>query len=273
MDFCYVPEPEASQPWLAYDAMHDAIIKTGRKMVFSICNDKVSKPWSGWGAKAGHMWRVTSDIQNEWSIILNNFDGAKNLSHYAGPGGWNDADMIEVGVTFGSFLSLAESKSHFSLWSILAAPLILGLDTSKTVDQWALDIIGNEEVIAVNQDHLGVGGVQWYNIYDGLSGNYSDPICTQPHCRRLEVWARPLRHRGEFAAVIFNRAGLNTTDTHFGPEKMKLSWHIMGLSHERKMRVRDLWSHKDLGVFHGSFETHEIAPHDSMMIKLTPHHW
>jgi alpha-galactosidase len=273
LDFCYVPDPGAHQPWIPYGLMHEAINKTGRPMVFSLCNAGDHNPWIDWGPKIAHMWRTTYDIQIDWDLVLNNFDGTKYLSKYAAPGGWNDPDMIEVGVKFyyGKWyhLSQAQSRSHFSLWCMLAAPLILGLDTSSPVEQWVLDIIRNKEVIAIDQDAKSIAATELYHISIGLRGSYDRPICVIAHCKRLEVWSRPLQN-DSYAVVFFNRASLNVDDPHFGPEQMTLYWEDLGLNPNTSMIVRDLWLHKDLGIFSYSFVSYAVSPHDVMHITLRP---
>jgi alpha-galactosidase len=138
---------------LRYNTMRDALRRTGRPIVFSLCEWGQNKPWE-WAADVGHLWRTTGDIGDNYSSMLNIAKRNWALADFAGPGHWNDPDMLEVGN--GGMTDL-EYRSHFGLWSIMAAPLLIGADLRKVSPQ-TFDIIGNREVIAVDQDPLGVQG-------------------------------------------------------------------------------------------------------------------
>jgi alpha-galactosidase len=162
---------------------------------------------------------------------------------YAGPGGWNDPDMLEVG---NGDLTLAEQRSHFTLWCLAKAPLLLGADV-RNIEASALEIISNQEVIALNQDPLGVQGFK------------------RTSSKGLEVWAGPLE-RGHIAVVLFNRS------PHAAP--ILATWTDIGLSSSSSsmdvpMQVLDLWKHEDLGVMTGSV-TALVESHDVVALRLSP---
>jgi alpha-galactosidase len=230
----------------SYKLMANALKKTGRPIVFSICEWGTNKPWL-WGKEVGgNLWRTTEDILNcwdcrtdwggmGWTHIL---DLQVGLECYAGPGHWNDPDMLEVG---NSGLTVEESRAHFSLWAILAAPLMSGNDPRNMKDE-IKEILTNKEVIAVDQDPLGKQGTRVKDLGD------------------LEVWSRVLSD-GSRAVVLFNR----------GKEKGKIevAWSEIGYPNSLKAQVRDLWKHKDLGEFDGSFSA-KVDRHSIVMVKVTP---
>lgn len=157
-DWCHT---DGVDPKIAYPTMRDALRAAGRPIVFSICEWGKSSPWT-WARGVGHLWRTTEDIQDcfsclrdwggaGWTRILDNQVG---LEKFAGPGGWNDPDMLEVG---NGGLSIAESRAHFSFWCLLAAPLMAGNDL-RSMSADTRDILTNREVIAIDQDPLGIEG-------------------------------------------------------------------------------------------------------------------
>ncbi len=137
-----------------YRTMRDALKATGRPIVYSICEWGENKPWE-WAADVGHLWRTTGDISDSWSSMLSILKQNLPLAPYAGPGRWNDPDMLEVG---NGGMTDTEYRSHFSLWSVMAAPLLIGTDLRKA-SRATYEILGNKEVIAVDQDPLGKQGV------------------------------------------------------------------------------------------------------------------
>jgi len=175
----------------AYTTMRDALRAANRPVLFSMCEWGNNKPWE-WAADVGHSWRTTGDIylcwdceysRGSWSSygILPILDKQAGLRKYAGPGHWNDMDMLEVG----RGLTFDEDKSHFSIWAMMASPLIAGNDIRKMSAQ-TRKILTNREVIAVNQDALGVQA--WRFMNDG----------------QLDLWAKPLAD-GEWALMFLNR--------------------------------------------------------------------
>ncbi len=220
----------------SYSLMRDAILATGRPMVFSICEWGVSEPWL-WAGDVGHLWRTTLDIKDNWETLVRNIDQNSVLYPYAGPGHWNDPDMLEVG---NGGMTPTEYKSHFSLWCIMAAPLIAGNDIVN-MSQSARDILLNAEAIAVDQDPLGIQGRK---VRD--DGDY-------------EVWMKPLIG-DELAVVLFNRSASSATLT--------ADWSDLGLPADHTSAVRDLWEHADKGSFSNAYST-QVDPHGVVMLRLS----
>ncbi|MFC4537098.1 glycoside hydrolase family 27 protein [Sphaerisporangium dianthi] len=194
-----------------YTAMRDALAATGRPIVYSLCNWGQESVWT-WGMPVGNSWRNTGDIGSNWNSIMGILDQQVGLDAYSGPGGWNDPDMLEVGV--GSVTG-TEGRAHFSLWSLLNAPLIAGNDI-RTMSSDTRTILTNTEVIAVNQDW---GGRQGHKISD--NGN-------------LEVWRKPMSN-GSVAVVLLNRGTSTST--------VSTTASALGLGSAASYSVRDLWAH------------------------------
>lgn len=221
----------------AYQLMSDALREAGRPIFLSMCEWGSNKPWR-WARDIGHSWRIGPDI---WC----NFDSTRvhkggftdigvmqcirlneGLRTYAGPGHWNDPDMLEVG----NGMPVNEDRAHFTMWCMMASPLILGNDI-RNMSQEIKDILMNREMIAVDQDELGVQGLHFCND------------------QGLEFWFKPL-HGGDWAMTI-----LNATKT---PVIYELNWQHFNLTDEEvsKMstnfdskvyKIRNLWKHKDEG--------------------------
>jgi alpha-galactosidase len=223
----------------AYEKMGRALAATGRPILFSLCQYGWGEVWQ-WGAQAGgSMWRTSGDISDSYaSMSLNGF-GEAGLASFAGPGRWNDPDFLEVG---NGGMSPDEERTHFSLWAMLAAPLIAGNDLTGMSDE-TKSILLNRDAIAVDQDALGKQGDRAY--------------AAGP----LEVWAKPLA--GDAMAVaLFNR----TT----GAARMTL--RLRDLNWQGRADARDLWKHEDLGGVSGE-ETFTVSGHGVVMLRLThpPH--
>jgi alpha-galactosidase len=203
----------------AYKKMHEALIKTGRPIVYSICQYGVDSVWE-WGEEVGgNLWRTTDDISDSYrSMALIGFSQA-GLERYAKPGHWNDPDMLEVG---NGGMTADQYRTQMSLWAILAAPLLAGNDLS-TMDETTKSILMNNEVIAVDQDKLGIQGFR-----------LSPP----------QIWVRPLDN-GAKAVALFNFV---TDDV---PQPITL--HLKDLGFSGPVHARDLWAHKDLGLLHDSY--------------------
>jgi alpha-galactosidase len=221
---------------VVYKKMSDALKAAGRPMVFSLCQYGRKNVWE-WGAESGgNLWRTTGDINDSWrSMGTIGFDKQTGLEKFAGPGHWNDPDMLEIG---NGDMTDVEYRTHMSLWSILAAPLLAGNDVrDMTAD--TKEILLNREVIAIDQDALGRQG---YRVAkDG----------------RSEVWAKPLTG-GDWAVGLFNRAGL--------PAKVTAKWSDISLEGEHK--VRDLWAHADRGKIKEQF-TAEIPAHGVVLLRVS----
>ena len=247
-DWCNTTTQDAKSSYANIRAALDA---SGRSIVLSICEWGTAKPWL-WGKEVGgNLWRSTGDISDRWegstkwpdgsccsNGMLANLDLQVGLASYAGPGHWNDPDMLEVG---NGGMTDAEYRSHFSLWSILAAPLIAGNDL-RNMRPEIQDTLTNKEVIAVDQDSLGREGERV-----GKDGN-------------LEVWAKQLKD-GSRAVVLFNRGGTE--------EKITAAWDALGYPDHLAASVRDLWQHKDLGKFTGKFSS-SVASHSVVMVAVKP---
>lgn len=242
-DWCYA---DGIAPQSAYGAMRDALIKAGRPVVFSICEWGKSQPWR-WAPPVGNLWRTTGDIgicwekkacKSEWTTgVMNILDLQVGLEDSAGPGHWNDPDMLQVG----NGLTDTEDRTHFSLWALLAAPLLAGNDV-RTMSVATRETLTNREVIAVDQDPLGVQGHKVRD--DGAE----------------EVWAKPLAG-GSMAVILLNRGE--------APVRIKFTWTELGWP-ARPVAVRDLWRKEDLGAFREGFSA-EVAPHGVVMVRLTSH--
>ena len=218
----------------AYRRMHEAILKTGRPMVFSLCQYGFDAVWR-WGASVGgNLWRTTTDVHDNYGSIENNGFVEAGLAQYAGPGHWNDPDMLEIG---NGGLSPDEERTQMSLWCILAAPLIAGNDLTRMNDT-TKSILLNREVIAVDQDELGIEG---------------DRVCAEgPY----EVWMKPLSG-GAKAVGLFNRNG--------HPRVITVDFKDIGFT--GTVQVRDLWAHKDLGALEGSY-TGTVPTHGVVMLRI-----
>jgi len=226
-----------------FKTMGDALFAAGRPIVFNICEWGSNEPWK-WGKDIGHLWRTTGDITDcfdcqevyslGWKYILASQAG---LEKYAGPDGWNDPDMLEVG---NEGLTLAESRAHFTLWCIIAAPLMAGNDIRKMSDE-VRDILTNKEVIIIDQDPLGKQGYR-FKVEDGK-----------------EIWVKELSD-GRWAICIFN-SGDSTAE-------ITLKWTDLPFL-EGKYKIRDLWQKKDIGKTKKDFKA-QIPSHDVIMLKLTP---
>jgi alpha-galactosidase len=172
-----------------YRKMRDALKKTGRPIVFSLCEWGQNKPWE-WASDTGHLWRTTGDINDTWPRTMDIYEKNVVLDSYAGPGRWNDPDMLEVG---NGKMSAVQYRSHFSLWAIMAAPLLIGSDLRK-VSADTFTILENKDVIAVDQDKLGVQGKRIRTT--GRSG--------------VDVIVKPLAN-GDKAVALFNKSGSTQT--------------------------------------------------------------
>ncbi len=226
-----------------YAKLRDALAKSGRPIVFSICEWGLNRPWE-WAPEAGNLWRTTGDISDNWDSMIANFDLSSQYWNIAKPGAWNDPDMLEIG---NGGLSRDESRTHMSLWAIAAAPLVAGNDVRTMTDssrdaRIAREVLLNAEVIAVDQDSLGVQGKM-------VSNSRSE----------LQVWAKPLKD-GSRAVVMLNRAAV--------PARMSVDLNRTGLS-GTSYRIRDLWTHKDTTITGSRFQSN-VAPHGVVMFRAWP---
>jgi alpha-galactosidase len=219
----------------AYEKMHQALLATGRPIVYSFCQYGWDAVWE-WGPGLGaNLWRTTGDINPTWDrMTLIGFSQA-GLSKFAGPGHWNDPDMLEVG---NGKLTLDENRTHMSLWVLLAAPLLAGNDLSKMPPETTA-ILTNREVIAIDQDSLGKQGDRVSEV---------GPV---------EIWSKPLKG-GDVAVGLFNR-----DDT---PLPVTLQLSEVGFPGGAKLR--DIWQAKDLGKIKGNY-TANVPRHGVVLLRLT----
>jgi len=248
-DWCAVPSEytnaAGSQKLYARmrDALKTATAKTGRPIVFSLCN------WGQysvheWGDTIGHLWRTGGDITPDWSSIMSNITANSTGAAYAKPGAWNDPDMMEVG---NGTLTLSENRAHFDLWSISAAPLILGNDLSKMSDS-IFTILTNREVIAVDQDSLGYQGRKVRT-----DGN-------------VQIWSKKLKN-GAWAVVLVNNGTGTATSS--------VKWSDIGETDLNKSYpVRDLWQHKVVEPSAtGSYTVNAIPGHSTVHLLFGKAYW
>ncbi len=247
-DWCSTTTQDAKA---SYGNIRAALDAAGRPIVLSVCEWGKAQPWL-WGKEVGgNLWRTTGDIQDRWAGkkewkpgdccsygVVDIVDFEAELYSYAGPGHWNDPDMLEVG---NGSLTDVENRSHFSLWAMLAAPLIAGNDL-RNMRPEIRDILTNKEVIAINQDPLGSQGRRVSKDGD------------------RELWAKQLQD-GSRAVILFNR----------GPAEQNIvaTWEEIGYPAHLSASVRDLWQHKDVGKITGKFSA--IVPsHGVVMVTVRP---
>jgi alpha-galactosidase len=234
----------------AYTTMSNALLATGRPIVFSMCEWGTAKPWL-WGNGIGNLWRTTGDISDVWNSKKKWPDGSccqmgmvdivdlqVGLESFAGPGHWNDPDMLEVG---NGGMTNTEYRAHFSLWALLAAPLIAGNDVRSMTPE-IKEILTNKEVIAVNQDKMGREGRRVAKNGD------------------VEVWAKEMSD-GSRAVILFNRGA--------SEGEVGVTWEAIGYPSHLPAKVRDLWEHKDVGSFTGSYSA-KVGSHAVVMVRIAP---
>jgi alpha-galactosidase len=248
-DWCNtVPGQDAKA---SYTNIRQALDASGRPIVLSICEWGSHEPWL-WGEEAGgNLWRTTGDIQDRWAgkkewapgICCNNgvlaiVDQNEPLYSHAGPGHWNDPDMLEVG---NGGMTTTEYRSHFSLWAIMAAPLMAGNDIRNMTPE-IREILTNKELIAIDQDPLGLQGRRVWKDGD------------------LEVWSKQLQD-GSRAVLLLNRGTSQQTVT--------ATWQQIGYPAHITAAVRDLWTHKDLGKLAGKFSA-PVESHGVVVVIVKP---
>ena len=237
--------PTLEQMKEPYLFMHLCLDRTDRDIVYSLCQYGMGDVWK-WGAEVGgNCWRTTGDISDSWGSMSGIGFAQDDKAQYAGPGHWNDPDMLVVGkVGWGptlhdTHLTPNEQYTHISLWCLLCSPLLIGCDL-KQLDDFTLNLLTNDEVLEVNQDPL---GEQAHRVaQDGA----------------LEVWAKKMED-GSTVAGLFNRDEVEKPVT--------AKWSDLNL--KGKVRVRDLWRQKDLGTFEDTFQA-PIPRHGVVLIRLFP---
>ncbi len=228
--------PEAAHKMMvnAYVKMRDALRKTGRPIVYSLCQYGNDAVWQ-WGASVGgNLWRTTGDIKDNYARMEQIGFSQAGLAKFAGPGHWNDPDMLEVG---NGGMNADEYRTHMSLWAILAAPLLAGNDlTSMSPENIAL--LTNREVIAIDQDRAGKQG---------------DRVRAEGP---MEIWARTLAD-GSRAVGLFNR--------HPQPMEMQVDFRELGF--KGAVKVRDIWAAKDLGLIQSTYQT-SVPGHGVVLLRV-----
>jgi alpha-galactosidase len=220
----------------AYDKMHKALASTGRPIVYSLCQYGWDAVWE-WGPSVGaNLWRATDDIQPNWNSIYTLLNQQQGLAKYAAPGHWNDPDMLEVG---NGKLSLGENRVHFSMWAMLAAPLLAGNDLPHMKPEIKA-ILTNRDVIAIDQDKLGREATHIYS--DG----------------EVDVWARHLSG-GAMAVAVVNAGSERTTNHPFHLDLAKLGLH-------GAQKGKDLWTGKDVELTQNM--PLEIPEHDILLVRI-----
>ncbi len=240
-DWCHTSTQNAKA---SYTAMRDALYAAGRPVVFSICDWGLFKPWK-WAGKIGNLWRTTGDIQDNWNSVLAILNKQKNLYKYAGPGHWNDPDMLEVG---NGGMTTTEDKAHFSLWAMLAAPLIAGNDLRNMTHE-TLKILTNKEIIALDQDPLGKQAFRYRDI-DGY-----------------EIWIKELANNEKAVCL------LNMSDE---VKDVRVDFNVLlkadvNYSDPYKLanyRVRDLWEHKYLKLNKKGIVFVKMPPHSVKVYRF-----
>jgi alpha-galactosidase len=258
-DWCNTGKMNAPE---AYKTMRDALYTAGRPIVFSLCEWGDNQPWE-WGAEIGHLWRTTGDIYccydceyvvnkgepNQWSAwgVWPILRMRKDIRKYAGPGHWNDPDMLEVG----NCMNAAEDRSHFALWALSAAPLMLGNDLRKASKE-TIEIITNTEVIAVDQDKLGIQGYE-YKMQDSVS-----------------IWVKPLDNN-EWAIGFVNTSNVEK-EINFDFKQNVVTDDLSGKSLDAtkyEYTLRDLFRHENLKSTTKKPLSAKIASHDILMLRAT----
>ena len=220
----------------AYEKMDKALKATGRPIVYSLCQYGWDSVWE-WGPKVGaNLWRTTGDIQANWPSIYSILNEQAGLAKYAGPGHWNDPDMLEVG---NGKLSLAENRAHFSMWAMLAAPLLAGNDLpNMTPDVRA--ILTNRDVIAIDQDPLGREATRAYPEGE------------------VDVWTRHLAG-GAMAIAV-----LNAGPDRYASDPFFLKLETLGL--HGTVKGKDLWTGKEITLTDRT--PLELASHDILLMRV-----
>ena len=260
-DYCFARD-SYKEAIRRYTRMGDALKATGRPIVFSVCEWGDRSPWL-WSREAGgHMWRVSFDVKDVWDLprnvmspigILTAIDVMANLEKHAGPGGWNDPDMLVIGLRNQGYIkgggcTDTEYRTQMSMWCMMAAPLMITCNISK-MDDATKEILMNPEIIAIDQDRLGKQGFR------------------VARKGATEVWAKPLTGR-RLAVALLNRGEQKTTITAERKDFEVDSLDGKQLFPRGSYTLRDVWAHKELGTFTTDFSA-EVEPHECKVMVLT----
>ena len=237
---------------LPFRLMGEALAAQKRDIVFSLCQYGQANVCT-WGANVGgQCWRTGGDFRDSFPQMTRIVRAQAPLWHYAGPGAWNDPDMLVVGPisiggtgtvgmtkTHGCTFTHNEQYTHVSMWAVLCAPLLIGCDMTK-IDAFTLSLLTNDEVIEVNQDEL---GAQAALVAEGP---------------RAQVWAKPMSD-GSLVFALWN--------THEGPTRIKVDFEEFGI--DGRWLVRDLWRQKDEGIYGGLY-VYEVPGHATHLVRFFP---
>nr|GLL28048.1 alpha-galactosidase 3 [Ipomoea trifida] len=229
------------EPKERYPPMRDALNASGRAVFYALCDWGVDDP-ALWAHGVGNSWRNTEDIEDTWESMTAIADINNKWAAYAGPGGWNDPDMLEVG---NGGMTYEEYRAHFSIWALMKAPLIIGCDVRNMTAE-TFEILSNTEVIAVDQDPLGVQGRKVSE--SGANG-----------CQ--EVWAGPLSGN-RLVVAFWNRCSKDETIT--------AHWDVIGLESSASVSIRDLWKHADISANAVESFSAQVKSHGSELYIFTP---
>ncbi|KAL4463419.1 hypothetical protein ABPG72_006741 [Tetrahymena utriculariae] len=221
-------------PQVRYPPMRDALNSTGRPIYFSMCEWGEQDP-ATWAPVVGNSWRTTGDISDNYNSFLSILEQQVGLEKYAHRGAWNDPDMLEVG---NGGMTTHEYEAHFALWALLKSPLLIGCDVSNmSVDTFR--IISNKEIIAINQDPLGIQGrrVLKTDQYQLWIGTIVDGI----------------------AVILFNTSSQDSN--------LSFTFEQIGITGQAI--IRDLYKHEDLGKFSNSFSVN-VPTHGVAVLKVVP---
>ena len=233
-----------------YRLMADALGKSGRDIVFSFCQYGTGDVWKWGAATGGNSWRTTDDIRDNWQSMMSNARRQADIGQYAGPGHWNDPDMLVVGkVGWGpdlhpTHLTPDEQYTHISLWALQAAPLLIGCDLTR-LDPFTLGLLTNDEVIDIDQDPLGKAAIPF------------SPDVLRLTQKMPEIWTRSLED-GATAVGIFNTSGVAAS--------YEISLSELGFTGPQI--IRDVWRQKDLGTFKDHFNSGKIPPHGVLLLRI-----
>ena len=253
-DYCHAPSDQDTAIE-RYTLMGNALASCGREILFSICEWGGRNPFLWARRVGGHMWRVTGDVVDSWTNVLHGtwwglgidsaIDIAVNLHPFAGPGGWNDLDMLVVGLSGqgqvpGTGANLNEYQTQVSMWAVLCSPLMIGCDI-RTMNADIASLLMNQEVLAVNQDPLGIQAQRIKKNFD------------------LEIWRKPLSD-GSMVLALLNRGSSGGQISFTAGE--------IGLLDNHKGVIRDLWRQEDLSDFYPEF-SEVILPHSTTLLKIS----
>jgi len=238
VDWC---NTTGQNPAEAYARLRDAQLAAGRPIVFSLCSWGEGQPWE-WAAAVGHLWRTTGDIcepgKASWGNAMKNTEANEKLYRAAGPGHWNDPDMLINGM---SGLSEAQNRSFFSLWCVMASPLIAGNDL-RSMTEATMRILTNREAIGIDQDPLGIQGRVVRR--DG----------------QVEIWAGKRLFDGSQAVLAFNRGAASA--------QVQVTPGDVGMEESAQFYARDLWAHRTAGPHVGGIRV-TIAPSDVALLRIS----